>query len=503
MSALGALLMVLAWTGYEGILRWEFLVLSMVFIGGGIVIYSWQTYRHKPPGIKNNGVWFSSLTNRALWGWLLGIFLTGFYIILYWFPSYLGYHESGNTGLVRFFDPLSFTLKGSAASQWFVYGCMYTAAIVFFGFKFILKYRHSRYQIWRTCSVMFFQFGFAFLIPEFLLRLNYPYNDLKNMWPLNHYFFDDSNLTGLIDSGNVGLFMLIFGILMIFIISPVLTYLYGKRWYCSWVCGCGGLAETAGDPFRHLSDKSLKSWKIERWLVHAVLLFSIVMTIAVLYGFFYDNPEGFWITKTMFLLFLVILFFAGMIILYLGKRRRINMERRAFRIAIGFMLGVLILIFTTFYLGQSDFFFVDNYLWRSWYGFFIGAIFSGVIGVGFYPLMGSRVWCRFGCPMAAILGVQQRFFSRFRITTNGGQCISCGNCSTYCEMGIDVRAYAQKGQNIVRASCVGCGICAAVCPRGVLRLENGSVDLSVRTEERKKTILPKLPPRQLFLKSPL
>jgi polyferredoxin len=101
--------------------------------------------------------------------------------------------------------------------------------------------------------------------------------------------------------------------------------------------------------------------------------------------------------------------------------------------------------------------------------------FSGVIGVGFYPLMGSRVWCRFGCPQAAILGILQRFFSRFRITTNGGQCISCGNCSTYCEMGIDVRAYAQKGENIVRASCVGCGICAAVCPRGVLKLENGKV----------------------------
>jgi ferredoxin-type protein NapH len=112
-------------------------------------------------------------------------------------------------------------------------------------------------------------------------------------------------------------------------------------------------------------------------------------------------------------------------------------------------------------------------LFAQWYGFLIGAAFAGVIGVGFYPLMGSRVWCRFGCPMAAILGLQQRFFSRFRITTNGGQCISCGNCSAYCEMGIDVRWYAQRGQNVVRASCVGCGICATVCPRGVLRLENG------------------------------
>ena len=120
---------------------------------------------------------------------------------------------------------------------------------------------------------------------------------------------------------------------------------------------------------------------------------------------------------------------------------------------------------------------------KSWYGFLIGAGFSGVIGTGFYPLMGNRMWCRFGCPLAAYLGLVQKFKSRFRITTNGGQCISCGNCSTYCEMGIDVRSYAQKGQDIVRSSCVGCGVCAAVCPRGVLRLENGSGDISERTDE--------------------
>jgi Pyruvate/2-oxoacid:ferredoxin oxidoreductase delta subunit len=66
--------------------------------------------------------------------------------------------------------------------------------------------------------------------------------------------------------------------------------------------------------------------------------------------------------------------------------------------------------------------------------------------------------------MAAIL-VQQRLLSKFRITTNGGQCI-CGNCSTYCEMGIDVRSYAEKEKTLFVPP-VGCGICAAVCPRGV------------------------------------
>jgi len=86
--------------------------------------------------------------------------------------------------------------------------------------------------------------------------------------------------------------------------------------------------------------------------------------------------------------------------------------------------------------------------------------------------------------MAGLLGLQQKFFSRFRITTNGSQCISCGNCSTYCEMEIDVRAYAEKGQDIVRASCVGCGICSAVCPRGVLKLENGPM-IDQRASEKR------------------
>jgi len=142
---------------------------------------------------------------------------------------------------------------------------------------------------------------------------------------------------------------------------------------------------------------------------------------------------------------------------------------------IGGVIAVVLLI--NYLTGSGNAFFIDNYTFKKWYGLLIGSAFSGVVGVGFYPLMGSRVWCRFGCPMAALLGIQQKLFSRFRITTNGNQCISCGNCSTFCEMGIDVRSYAQKGQDIVRASCVGCGVCAAVCPRGVLKLENGSDDV--------------------------
>ena len=61
--------------------------------------------------------------------------------------------------------------------------------------------------------------GFAFLIPEFLQRLNYPYYDAKNMWPLNYYFLDEWNIRSMIESGNMGLFMIVLGIAMIFIVS--------------------------------------------------------------------------------------------------------------------------------------------------------------------------------------------------------------------------------------------------------------------------------------------
>ncbi len=451
---------------------WLTFSITLIFVG--VIWFSSTSYNLQHKGIKNDGVWFKSITSRGLWGWMSGIALTGFYIVLYFYPEYLGLVKDGsNNGIIGFFDPLSRLLSGNPASQWFVYGTLYTVAILAFGIKFIWKYRHNRYEIIRTYSVMFFQTAFAFIIPEIMARLNgkVPYYDLKNMWPLNYYNFERYRINGFIDAGDIGMAMLLFGILSIFVISPILTYRFGKRWYCSWVCGCGGLAETAGDPFRHLSDKKLSAWKVERWVVHSVVVFVTLMTTAVIYSYLGNDTSKYWLTKNSFLIGVVVLLTAVYIWAMIFKRDQLKKDAQYG--AIGYFVIIIALIGLHYLSGEGQIFLFKSETLRKSYGFLIGSIFSGVIGTGFYPIFGNRVWCRFGCPMAAILGFQQRLFSRFRITTNGGQCISCGNCSTYCEMGIDVRAYAQKGENIVRSSCVGCGICSAVCPRGVLKLENG------------------------------
>ena len=587
----GLFILVLAIANVDFPNKTLFLSLSLGLIVIGTIIFAHDLYNGKHAGIKNDGVYFKSMTAKGIAGWATGIILTLFYIVLYWFPQYFGLNTEGaNTGLIGLFDPLSKLLNGSPASQWFMYGVFYTLAIVIFGYKFILKYRHSRYEVIRTCSVMFFQLGFAFLIPEILVRLNQPYYDFKNVWPLNYDLFAGYKIDEFISAGDIGLAMLLFGVLSIFVITPILTYKYGKRWYCSWVCGCGGLAETAGDPYRHLSDKRQSAWKIERWVIHSVVVFVTVMTVAVVYSYlsgnesdsisqysqlenkvvfmsdaqgsktigeriasaeefgakgvvfinkeetsgpieiesstplnidyivvseaqneaalekikrgenatlinqyadgpnfevaanqesqFYDNV---WLDKDVFVGFIVVLL--TLVFGWAMIFRRKQLAKDAKKGAIAYFAIVISILLITYWGGFGKLFFFDAYQLRSSYGFIIGSIFSGVIGVGFYPIFGSRVWCRFGCPMAAILGFQQRLLSRFRITTNGGQCISCGNCSTYCEMGIDVRAYAQKGENIVRSSCVGCGICSAVCPRGVLKLENGSRNGRINSNE--------------------
>ncbi len=354
------------------------------------------------PHINNNGVWFRSVSNRGSVAWIVGVIITGFYCLLYWLPESL-------EGIISLLDGLSHAMRNRPSDQWFLYSFMYTFAVLGFGIVFIRKYKNNKYHFYRTLVLMTVQLILAFLIPAFLVKMQAPEFYFSYFWPLKKEYLFPSDLMQLWSQGQLGMFMVFWAVMMALIATPILTYYFGKRWYCSWVCGCGALAETAGDSFRHLSNKSVTAWRWERRIIYSILLLVVGLTV----------------------------------LLWVNSYQQ------------GALLGAV---------SQS---------YAKWYGFFIGSLFSGVIGTGFYPILGSRVWCRFGCPMAAILGIQQRIFSRFRITTNGGQCISCGNCSTYCEMGIDVRAYAQRGENIVRASCVGCGVCSSVCPRGVLKLENG------------------------------
>ena len=335
------------------------------------------------------------ITHRGITAWALTVALGLFYLVLFFGDQYHWVPD------VWEWVAAWMGLPG----KWHFYGLLYTLAVAIGGVYVMFKYSHNRYHLVRTSVIIFVQATLAFAIPLFMAIAEQPEYYFSYLWPLEIGDFYPENI------GQHPLPIIMWAIVGALVITPLLGIFYGKRWYCSWVCGCGGLANTAGEPFRHLSTKTTRSWKFEKWAVHLTLVLALLVTAAVLAS---------WVVG--------------------GQHEQLNSAAESL---------------------------------RSLYGFAFVTMLSGIIGVVVYPIGGTRVWCRFFCPMAALLGLLQKF-GRYRITVKDDMCISCGLCTKYCEMGIDVRAYAQANQDFVRAACVGCGICSEVCPRGVLRLENAA-----------------------------
>jgi polyferredoxin len=332
---------------------------------------------------------------RGAAGIVIAVVLIGFYLVLYFEDSvarHLGF---------RPLSPLAESL--GLMNRWYLYGALYTLAMVAGGAYYLKRHGNSRYNRIRIGVNVAVQALLAFTLPFWMAATQGKDFYFSYLWPLKIEYLYPSTLQ------QWPAYIAVYSLGASFVATPVLAYFFGKRWYCSWVCGCGGLANTFGDPFRHLTPTTERSWRFEQVTVHSVMVIAFGTTAVVAADFFMGPSDG------------------------------------AFH---GFASEL-----------------------RSWYGLVVGAILAGVVGVGFYPLLGPRVWCRNFCPMAAVLGLLQKL-GRFRIRVKPDMCISCGNCSAYCEMGIDVRAYAQRNESFTRAACVGCGMCAHVCPRGVLKLEN-------------------------------
>lgn len=334
-----------------------------------------------------------SLSTRGVGAVAVAVALTGFYLLLYLPGSYY------TPNFPDYLSPVAAALH--LPSKWFLYGLLYSIGMIIGGWFMLKRHGNSRYHRIRTLTLVSVQVLLGFSLPLVLNVLGKPEYYLSYFWPLSY----DKLFPGSLK--DMPVYMAAYFVVGSLIAFPALAYFKGKRFYCSWICGCGGLAETFGDPWRHLSDKSARAWRFEQVSIYSVLALVLLTT-----GLMIADAAG----------------AAGD-----GNLKELANHTKGF------------------------------------YSFFVGAMFSGVLGVGAYPLMGTRVWCRFGCPMAAMLGLVQKF-GRFRIRVKKDMCISCGNCSTYCEMGIDVRQYAMKNLDIQRASCVGCGMCAHVCPRGVLQL---------------------------------
>ncbi len=200
----------------------------------------------------------------------------------------------------------------------------------------------------------------------------------------------------------------------LFGVIPIFVWFFGKR-YCSWICSCGNLAETVG----------VTVWG-KKWVKEG-------------------TPRGDRAAKSQWIQNAVMLF--------------------------AFAFGALLLFDSMKVLAAPDL--VGRI--REIQDLGVDFMFGSVIGVGAYPFFGTRIWCRYGCPLAKFMEVSGKFTkSRFQVVADE-KCTGINLCTKACPMGIDVASFAHKDRKPIQGSfglqntvCIGCGGCIEVCPTKAL-----------------------------------
>lgn len=327
-------------------------------------------------------------------------------------------------------------LSISLQSPSFYYTFVYSAVVVIYGYRRIRR-RKTPYITVQTITLAAIQVMPLFLLPELIL----PYlgaNGLlpagfldalfpttewsahgREYWRAYGFILAWPLLVYNVFTQDPLFWWLLICFVQTFVLIPGMIYYWGKGAYCGWICSCGALAETVGDEHR---DKM---------------------------------PHGEWTNK---------LNFAGQIIMV------VTFVMLFWRIG-GWIWpgGWMEATFNAMLSGGLFGFGILSYAW------FVDVLLAGMLALGVYFWLSGRVWCRFFCPLAALMHIYHRF-SRFRILADKDKCISCNVCTSVCHQGIDVMSFAQQGKPMEDPQCVRCSACVQSCPTGVLSF--GQVDTS-------------------------
>ncbi|MBN1273035.1 MAG: 4Fe-4S binding protein [Candidatus Aminicenantes bacterium] len=93
-------------------------------------------------------------------------------------------------------------------------------------------------------------------------------------------------------------------------------------------------------------------------------------------------------------------------------------------------------------------------------GFFLGALFIGIILLN---LVRERFWCRYLCPLGALLGLLSRW-NVFKLKINADKCIDCRLCTIHCE----TQATPFPIGDWKSSECIYCFTCGSICPTGAI-----------------------------------
>ena len=84
---------------------------------------------------------------------------------------------------------------------------------------------------------------------------------------------------------------------------------------------------------------------------------------------------------------------------------------------------------------------------------------SILVGFIVLSLVVERFWCRYLCPLGALLALTNKI-SLWHIRADQTACIACGRCDRACPMGLDVVREVERG-----LECTRCRACVQACPK--------------------------------------
>jgi polyferredoxin len=226
--------------------------------------------------------------------------------------------------------------------------------------------------------------------------------------------------------------------LFLSIATIVLTLVFG-RVFCGWICPLGTLNNAASILSRSRKTEPGKLYRIKYYI-----LFFILST-----AFFGIQTTGVLDPISLFARSLTVQIHPFVNSVFMSVLGFIEQYAPAEAADIsGIVYSALrgtVLPFNDVHYGQS---------------MLIGAIFLVILLMN---IVEKRFWCRYLCPLGALLGLLSRF-APFGIKVSEG-CASCSACSKQCQGG----AVTESGSKRMKTECLVCMDCDDPCPNGAVR----------------------------------
>ena len=317
----------------------------------------------------------------------------------------------------------------------FYYSLAYSLLVLIFGIK-RMRRRRTPYVRWQTWTLIAFQGIPLFVLPYIVL----PWMGYQGWFDSGPMKYAADQLFPAVNYDHGREYWRAFGLILAwplfiwnvftaqplwwwlaisflqtFVLIPLIVYRWGKGAYCGWICSCGGLAETLGDTHREKMPHGPVWNRVN--MAGQVILFAALILLAL------------------------------RVVSWTAPASALGGRAAA-------VFGAMLTSWSVLGVHLDYYHLVDIFL-------------AGIVGVGLYFWFSGRVWCRFACPLAALMHIYARF-SPYRIFADKKKCISCNVCTTVCHQGIDVMNFANKGLPMQDPQCVRCSACVQMCPTGVL-----------------------------------